>query len=253
MKFGIDVSNYDTLTADGTRKPMNWDISWLDLAIIKSSEGLYSDPSFDMQWAAARGLSRVAYHFFRSNINAISQANALKLKLILGEFQPHKDYVAVDFETPDGMNGAQCLANLGSFLYEIEKFIPTSRILIYTYPGFWNGIGGAKATWAAKYPLWLAQWPRDSWILNFPVNIFDGPGLAKLKSDVETGVLKPMALKPWTAPAIWQFTARADTRAIPGYVSVKKVCDYNAVYLDVAQPDQYKTCPTCGGSGKVPA
>ena len=249
MKFSIDVSLYDAVQADGkTYKAMNW--SAFDLAIIKSSEAMFVDPAFKLQWAAAAGKPRVAYHFFRSNVNAIAQAQMLLATL--SDFTDN-DYVAVDFETMDGQKGAQCLANLASFLYEAEKVVPASRILIYTSPSFWTELGGTKCSWASKYMLWLAQWPKDKWILNFPVNIFDGKGLAQLKSDIEMGVLKPSIPLPWKSVAVWQFTSRADTKVIPGYVGVKKVADYDAVFMPlISTVVNTLACPYCGhtlGSG----
>lgn len=252
MKYGIDVSNYDTLTPDGIRKPMNWQVSGLDMALIKSSEGLRPDPSYAMQWAEAKILPRVAWHFFRSNLDAIQQANVC-LNTILGDFGDN-DYLAVDFETADGMTKAQRLAALFSFLYEAEKRIPLAQLMICTGWGTWSEVGGTVATWAAKYKLWLMQWPNDYWFMGIPNPVFDATRLAALKAKIEAGTTRPIQFAPWNrTPDIWQFTSRADPRAIPGYVGypAKKVVDYDAIFMDIVAEPHYKVCPTCNGTGKV--
>jgi hypothetical protein len=124
------------------------------------------------------------------------------------------------------------LSAAGSWLYEMEKFgvVP----LIYTYPYFWRTLGGELATWAVKYPLALSQWPKDLWILNYTPPIFTADRIESLKTDIANGVLKPVSLKPWTTHAIWQFTARVDSHAIPGHPGEKKVVDYNAIFMELA-------------------
>jgi len=233
--WGIDVSAYDAKQYSGALRPMDWVTARINggitTAIIKASEGAnYIDPAFLRQWQAAKdaGTQRVAYHFFRNNQDAVAQANLFK-SILTNDFTP-SDFIAVDFETQDGMLGSHCLSAVYLFLTEMKKTHPVDHMLLYTYPAFWQTIGGANATWAAEYKLWIAQWPKDTWILNFPINIFDAAGLASLKQQIVNGILLPPVVKPWASPAIWQFTARADTRAIPGYVGFKKVCDYNVVY-----------------------
>jgi hypothetical protein len=250
MQWSIDVSKYDALMPNGTYKAVDWGKSGMSLAIIKASEAMTVDPAFHMQWRAAAGLPRVAYHFLRSSLNAVAQAQFFLS--VLTEFTA-ADYVAVDFETRDGMSAPFCLGEVQAFLAEVSRTVPVDHILLYTYPAFWNGLGGAGASWARLYRLWLAMWPKDNWVLNYSPTIFDNQKLAALKGDVETGVLKPVALAPWSACAIWQFTARADTKAVAGHPAVKKVCDYNAVFMDLQLAIVYKVCPLCGGSGKVPA
>jgi hypothetical protein len=249
MKWAIDVSGYD-----GRRyvfpggyvydQPMDWkkarDEGGLSLAIMKSSEGIgITDGAFRMNWTAAREvLPRAAYHFFRSNQNPIAQANHMKDVLAL-DWNPKNDFVILDFETQDGMTGAECLAAASVFLYQMEQL--GTLPMIYTYPSFWNGLGGASAAWAKRYPLALAQWPLDNWIANtsiqLPPYLFTAPRLADLKSRVINGELKPMALKPWDNPALWQITARADAKAIPGHPGIKAAVDFDVVFMPLPALD----------------
>jgi len=234
MKWGVDVSVWDAVKlVDGKRTyiPMNWRASGLDLALIKCSEALTEDPAFKVQWAAAKGIMpRMAYHFFRCNVNAIAQAEKCK-SILAGDFDPRTDFVALDFETKDGVEPLARLAAAGSWLYEMEKFKTTP--FVYTYASFWLEAGGARATWAKKYPLWFAAWPLDNWIarMKLPPYIFTADKMIQFKADIVAGKYKPSIPKPWTECAIWQFTARCDSKAIPGHPAIKKVVDYNAVYM----------------------
>jgi hypothetical protein len=262
MKWALDVSRYDAATGKDSLQAVDWkrakDEGGLSMAIIKCTEGTYKDPAFETQWWAAKGVvARAAYHFFRSNLNAIKQAQNFWSIVSAAGFKQH-DFVVLDFETLDGMIPTKALLAAASWLYELEKY--GTQPMIYTYPGFWKGAGGESATWAAKYPLMLAQWPKDNWILNYSPTVFTKDRLSVLKTSIENGTLKPVVLKPWASPAIWQFTSRVDTTAVPGHPAAKKVCDYNAVYMTLPEvspvPDQpslppvdpyaEKRCPTCG-------
>lgn len=259
MKWAIDVSSYDAISGKESLQAVDWararDEGELSLAIIKCSEGLRMDTAFNLQWGAAKGiLPRAAYHFFRSNINPIQQAQACWSYLFTAGFQK-TDSVIVDFETLDGISASKSLLAFASCLYELEK--KDAHPMIYTYPAFWKSVGGEQATWAAKYPLVLAQWPKDNWILNYSPTIFTSDRLAAIKNNIQNGSLKPVALKPWISPAIWQFSSRVDSKAIPGHPGFKKVIDFNAVFMDLpavdgtsktpeVDPKAVKYCPTCG-------
>lgn len=241
-KWAMDISKYDSqrwVFGKGYQYdlPINWTMArsmgGLSMAIIKSSEALHVDPAFRMNWTGAKGiLPRMAYHFLRCNVSASAQEKFV-LSILSDDFDNTRDFLALDFETKDGMTGSSCLASAKWF---VERMAENGIIpLIYTYPSFWREIGGEKAFWALKYPLWLAQWPLDNWIANttiqLPPYLFTLPLLENMKHKIETDILKPVTLTPWSSPAIWQFTARADPRAIPGHPALKKACDYNAVYL----------------------
>lgn len=246
MQYVPDESSYDARRADGTLKPNDW--SAIPLAIIKVGEGMawdgsYGlDPAFHMQWDAAKGRPRMAYHFFRSNKNAIQQATGV-WNAVKGDFLS-SDFIALDFETRDGMTASACLAAAGSFLYEIEKRVTAARAFLYTYPSFWNALGGGSRTGFAKYPLWLAQWPWDNWLISIalPPKLWTAATYAQKKYLIDTGQVRPMYLAPWsnpsrpTLPAIWQWTARLDPALIPGYMSCKKAVDCNAI-MNLNLPD----------------
>jgi GH25 family lysozyme M1 (1,4-beta-N-acetylmuramidase) len=240
MSRAIDISGYDGRRYDDVAKkyvydqPMDWvkarDEGGIAAAMIKCSEAKWEDGAFKMNWRGAKGiLPRIAWHFFRSNVNAIEQANFVWDLMQREEFDPKTDFIALDYETTDGVPSGQSLAYAGSCLYQWEKrgVLPW----IYTGTGSWNGLGTADQRAGFKrYPLWLAQWQKDTWVLGFAINVFDAPKLDALIAQVETGFLKPTIPAPWTSLAAWQITSRAQTKAIPGHPGIKPVADYNIVY-----------------------
>ena len=235
--WSIDVSSYDAKQVNGSYKPMDWTTAHtqggIGTAIIKASEGTgWTDPAFPAQWAAAKaaGEVRAAYHFFRSNLMGTQQADYF-LNILHANGFTSNDFVMMDFETQDGMDATTCLVRANSFIAEINKTVPASHILIYTYPSFWQQIGGCtNAPWAAAYKLAIAAWIKDTYIASIPISMFYATGLAAFKAQINSGVYIPPVLKPWKMAAVWQFTSRAAASAIPGYVGIKKAADYNAIY-----------------------
>jgi hypothetical protein len=276
----MDVSLYDARREVAGKwlydRPTDWDKArqiGIVVAAIKIAEGglvyrngrwvdgVFPDPAFRVQWAAATGRPRIAYHFFRANRNAIAQAQDV-LDIWTSVTRTGDDRLCLDFETQDGGSGNACLLAAASWMYEIEKTTGQAPIL-YTYPSFWLEIGGATATWAKKYPLWLAQWPLDNWIINLklPPWSFGGSQLTDLLAKIQDGRLVPLdgkpynrMLTPWGGDiAIWQFTARAWTKDIPGHPAIKKIADLNIIYklwwsAETTTPPviEPRRCPTCG-------
>ena len=225
-------------------------------------EGAYIDPAFRMQWAAASGRPRLAYHFFKSNRNAILQAHDT---LNIWNSVPHtsSDRLCIDFETRDGILPKDCLLAMDSYGYEIAN--ATGQVpFLYTGPAKWLELGGDAFSYAKKYPLWLAQWPLDNWIANTSIQLppytFSGDILTDLLAKVGDGRMVPLngkpyyrMLSPWGDNiAAWQFTARAWTKDIPGHPALKKVADLSIVYkpwwTDASVPPvvEPRRCPTCG-------
>lgn len=261
MDYTIDVSNWDGYNSSGQPVTVDWAATGFPIGIMKCSEAMFYDKSFTRQWAAAKagGVLRCAFHFLRANVSGIAQAQSCWQ--ILQEDFTGEDYFAADFETFDGMTGQQALIGLASFLNEMGRYIPSSRILIYTGAYTWYEAGGATALWAKKYKLWLAQWPWDNYIANIvplPPYRWDAVTIAKHKALIESGAAKPISAKPFygqLAPwgseiSIWQYTAKYNPLLIPGYKSSKKQVDYNAILIPFETP-VLKTCPTCNGTGKV--
>jgi hypothetical protein len=227
---------------------VDWMATGYPVAIMKASQRLFKDPAFDLQWAAARGLPRIAYHFFEWKTNAIQQAQYL-WNVVKNDFG-ETDYLAVDFENHvNNPVSTNALPALGSMLYELEKFVPKSKLIIYTGTSFWYPCGGKLATWAKAYKHWQAQWPWDNWLLNvipLPPYVWSKEILDSKVALIDSGYARPVECLPWGRPDIWQFSARMNPKLINGYKSNKKAVDLNYVYTDFGTPVPVKRCAACG-------
>jgi GH25 family lysozyme M1 (1,4-beta-N-acetylmuramidase) len=249
--FFIDVSKYDAVRSNVIiyDRPTDWkkarDEGGLRLAAIKISEGLNPngtvnlDPAWKMQWTAAKGvLPRCAYHFFRANQNAIKQFDVM-WEVLKTDFDQDSDFIALDVETYDGFGSGdykKIALGADSFLYEAQKRLKDGKKpYLYTFPAFWKQIGGEKITVMKQRGLWLAQWPKDTWILNVPIppKIFTPSRMEEFKNEVLAGAQVPMPLLPWGFPDWWQFTARCDPHVVPGHPGTKAVIDYNISYINL--------------------
>lgn len=253
MKTTIDVSRYDAYDPAGNPIPVDWRATGYPLAIIKSSEALFTDKAFPMQWQAAgdAGIPRAAYHFFRADKNAVAQAWWC-WQILKDEGFTDRDYVILDYETYDGIPPADTLPMAKIWLDEMAK-VTRHPPMLYTYPAFWKSVGGEKAGWAKQYPLALAQWPWDNYFLSvkLPPYTWTPAQMSVKLALIDTGAVKPMPLAPWDKPAIWQWTARGDPKQIPGYYANKKAVDLDIVYMDLEAEPAPRKCPTCGQEWKV--
>jgi len=239
MDYTIDVSFWDARRWGWKNfiydRPTDWQRSGLPAAIIKSSQATFKDPAFDVQWEAAKGLPRIAYHYLWGLDGA---AEAMSQREIVGELGPD-DRLALDFEHSS-------LLAAHYFLITIERETGKKPYL-YTYPSWWAAQGGLNAAWAKDYPLWLAQWPYDT---KTQPAVFDGYKMNAIKVQIEAGTLKPMSLKPWDKADIWQFTSRCSPDYIPGHPGIKKVVDYDAIFTPwwsaPEPPEGSVVCPQCG-------
>lgn len=133
MNWALDVSHYDaykSVSGKATYVPIKWGETGTQLAIIKAGEGIYEDKAFRVQWAAAKGvMPRMAYWFFRSCTNVIAQAEKVK-SILASDFDRRTDFIALDFETADGVPPDRRLAAVGSWLYEVEKFVSAMPVAL---------------------------------------------------------------------------------------------------------------------------
>ncbi len=259
MRYTIDVSKWDSYDPRGNLLAVDWERTGFPIAMIKVSEGTVEDPGFKIQWKAAQKLKRrVAYHFFRSDVNAITAA--LKTWAIVEDDFTPNDLICIDFERLyGGVSGPTAIMQTGSFIYELEKKGLTAKQIMFYTGSTWTECGGAKATWAAKYRLWVAHWPWDNIIANtkisLPPYLFTKKLLDQKKALIESGKAVPLlfppyngVLAPWKTWDVWQFTSRADPSEIPGYYSTKHQVDYNYIKADdlIESTPLPTNCPTCG-------
>lgn len=161
---GIDVSHWQN------------DIDWREVkrsgvrfAFIKATEfpdrntSLFIDNKLQVNilGATENGIYWGAYHFFRTHIDPIIQAQAFCETVQRFSSLPP----VLDLEVA-GTKGERLNHKVEQFLEEVERI--TSRLpIIYTSGGFWRSYLAyekrAHTDWARKYPLWIAhytnQWP----------------------------------------------------------------------------------------------
>lgn len=179
---GIDVS-HDQGTVDW---PAVVQAGYV-FTFIKATEGeTYVDPEFERNWTGAKaaGLLRGAYHFFRAEDSPQSQVELFwKTVGDTGELP-----LVVDVEETMGVSAATLISNLTQFLAGLQQ--ASGRMpMIYTGPGFWNGLGTAAF---GGYPLWVAEY----------------------------GVSQPRLPDGWTSWAFWQHSESGSVPGIQGAVDL---------------------------------
>jgi lysozyme len=150
---GIDVSKYQGV--------IDWPAvreAGIGFAFIRVSDGLTDpDPMFAANWAgaAAAGIHRGAYQFFRPLRDPVAQADLLVDAMgprRAGDLPP-----VIDVEVSDGVDRDGLAAAVRVWLARVEARTGR-RPLVYTSAYFWADAVGADLS---AYPLWLAQWDRD--------------------------------------------------------------------------------------------
>ena len=179
---GIDVSHHQGRVA--------WsEVRGIEFVFLKATEGAhFTDPCFAANWgaAAAQGLLRGAYHFYRPAQDPAAQAAhflAVMGRLGAGDLPPALDLEATaepgEWEQPP----AERLARLQQWLTAVEQGCGR-RPFIYVAPVFWRDVLGAPASFGA-YPLWHAEY----------------------------GVERPHVPTAWLTWTLWQFS---QTGTVPG-------------------------------------
>ncbi|HEX8791335.1 MAG TPA: GH25 family lysozyme [Polyangiaceae bacterium] len=178
---GVDVSEFQGSINWGSVKA-----SGRDFAITRVSDGTgHLDPTFATNWAGikAAGMVRGVYQFFEGTESGTAQADLLVQQvgtLEAGDLPP-----VADVEVLDGSSGSQLVSNLAAWVAEIKA--KTGRTpMIYTAPGFWNGLPNTGQF--AGEVLWVANWQ---------VSCPDTP-------------------TPWTGWTFWQYDDGQTTPNVPG-------------------------------------
>jgi lysozyme len=176
---GIDVSYYEG------------NINWTkvkdagnDFAFIRLSDGTHHvDSKFDANWAGAKsaGVIRGAYQFFRPAQSATAQANLLLDKM--GALEPGDLPPTLDVEVMDGVSASHIRSGIATWLQIVRDGTGTEPI-IYTSPGFWDGLNEGPQTTS----LWDAHWR----------------------------VSQPHVASSWDDWTFWQYTDSGSVSGIPG-------------------------------------
>ena len=178
---GVDVSEF--------QGSIDWNSvhgSGRGFAIARVSDGTgHSDPTFAANWAGikAAGMVRGVYQFFRGSESGTAQADLLVSaigSLGSGDLPP-----VADVEVSDGVSGGTLVASLAAWVAEIKAKTGVTP-MIYTAPGFWNGLPSTGQF--AGEVMWVANWQVSC-------------------PDVPT---------PWTGWTFWQYDDGQTTANCPG-------------------------------------
>lgn len=131
---GIDTSYFQG-SVDGRQVAQSGKSFWF----IKATEGTkYRDPQFEHSWnqASVNGVSRIAYHFFYDNLDAIDQVRLLHDQVrVNGRFRTG-DAAMIDVEEVSITGAGETVNKLREIVlatwYEIDK-----PVIIYTNPDTW--------------------------------------------------------------------------------------------------------------------
>jgi lysozyme len=195
---GVDVSEYQG-TIDWTKVHA----SGRGFAIARVSDGTgHPDATFSANWSGikAAGMIRGVYQFFRASQNPTQQAN-----LLLNAIGPlgGSDLAPVaDVEVSDGVSSAQLVSNLATWI-SVVKNATGRQPMIYTAPGFWNGLPNTGQF--SNVILWVANWQ---------VNCPDTP-------------------TPWGGWTFWQYT---DSGSVPGISGNVDLDEFNGTTAQLGQP-----------------
>ncbi|BAY90616.1 MULTISPECIES: GH25 family lysozyme [unclassified Tolypothrix] len=135
-------------------------------AFVKATEGAsVKDPTFARHWPTmkAAGIIRGAYHFFhpRTSDPVVQAQEFLKT---IGKLEPGDLPPVLDIEVTDNVNDPKLIINAAKqWLVVVEKALLQQtgkpiKPIIYTYPGFWEGLG--NPTGFAEYQLWIAHYDQ---------------------------------------------------------------------------------------------
>lgn len=200
--LGVDVSHWEP--------NIDWRLvaTTAKFAICKCTEGVsYFDDTYLANKAGcqANGIPFGAYHFFRSNVDPIAQANNFwnhvgpGVKVIVADVETNDIGLmhagADDCQAPLNDSEVEDLrANLRTFMGSLE-ILSGLQPFIYTSPGFWNTYGIHDPAWQADIPLWVADW---------------------------RGFQNPQIPIGWTSWVIWQYSDKGTVPGINGYVDVNR-------------------------------
>lgn len=214
MIFGVDVySGYGAI--DWIKARDEGDVKFAFLKCTEGNEPARDDSRFaeNLVGCQKAGIYAGAYHFpyplpsgpslpaGRSPREQAVRAHKTSggLGMVAGEL-PH----VVDAEWPEvgdwgkwGVTAASLSEWLREYCEHASELWGRPPI-IYTYPFWWRALASAAdVSWAAKYPLWIANYMH-------------------LGAGTPPDVLRPFVPSPWDDWLFWQFSAKGSMERVPG-------------------------------------
>jgi len=146
--IGVDVSHWD-----GTFDPQKA-TKTIDFAIMKTSEGLFKDPKFDIIWSGVQKVPiRGAYHYFRSDADWQKQTDFF-ISLVRGlDFH----FYVLDYEAHGNVLDSVFAQHAHNWIDYVGMTLG-KIVLLYTNPSHYDADLFPYGDWMKDYPLWLAQY-----------------------------------------------------------------------------------------------
>jgi lysozyme len=219
--LGVDWSFWDMETHPETAKA-----NGCSFCFIKASQRI-QDKRFTENWQKSKGvLLRSAYHYLDFGVSELAQADTF-VKAMNGDWGELPPVLDIE-QNPAEYNVSNKLAQGKVWNWLTRVKAATGKTpMIYSGYYYWTEHMTPNDGWKQFY-FWLAWYANES-IIRVP--------------------------KPWITWNFWQFTDRGDAKK---YGSSKAACDLNFyhgtesdLYAEFGGGQQYKTCPTCLGTGKV--
>jgi len=189
---GIDISHY--------QQKIDWAeliASGFQFCFVKATEGAQSvDIAFPRHWedAAAAGLIRGAYHFFRPQVPVATQAD-LFVRTI-GPLQPGDLPPALDLEGTAGWVDIPLAERAPLALNMLEALEERLRITPIVYLSPWFATEMLKGSPAlARFPIWIAQY---------------------------TEAPAPSVPRPWNVWTFWQHSQSGKTPGVSGFLDLDR-------------------------------
>lgn len=148
---GIDVSYYQGNINWTSVKNAGYAFAW---ARVSDGTGTI-DSKFQSYWPAMKsaGLVRGVYQFFRPEDSISGQANIMINDV---DFQDGDLPPVLDVEVTDGVSSSKIVSGIKQWV-ELVQAGTGRKPMVYTAPGFWNGISGASSIGSIT-DLWVANW-----------------------------------------------------------------------------------------------
>ena len=189
---GIDISKYQTDYSKAPTRffdPMVARDKGIQFAYIKAGGGILKDIAMDKfaQTFLAAEIPFGFYHYAYPGYSYITQVD----KFIEWTKGYKQDLPPVLDVEQDGVG----LEFTKAFLGRLES--KTGRLpIIYTRASFWEQLTNSEnATWALKYPLWVANYLKPDERYHIPDAVY---------------TTKPVVPKPWTNWTFWQYSQSGD-------------------------------------------
>lgn len=236
--LGTDVSVWQT--NDASNPTRFWDArvakpKGMSFGIVRASIGSAVDKAVaeHVKRFNQAGLPVGCYHYLRSDVSYITQADKYLATVSGLDLQlPH----VCDVEHA-GVGLDMVRAWCGRVASKTGK-----PVIIYTSPGFWNGLTGVKtATWALDYDYWVAHYLSVAYpVRGIPDAVYSTPG-------------RPTPLQPWASNGkdwtFWQFCAAGDGEYYGGNYSNTT---QSALDMDVYNGDPAKFAAQFGLDAQPP-